>query len=104
MNIRLFIYISILSIFSSSQSMEFIKKKIKQKNIHKDKNTNIITKEFFATQRIYDNKTLPREIIIHIQKYCLLLHNEDLEKSRFAKEWNNFSIPQKFYPLLTLKQ
>jgi len=86
--------------------MEIIKKKIKQRHITKNKHTNIITKEFFTTQRILDNnKTFPQEIIPQIRKYCILLQNKELEDNkRFAEKWNDFSIPLKFYPLLTPQQ
>lgn len=106
MTTRLCIYISILSIFSSSQSMEIIKKKIKQKHITENKHTNIITKEFFTTQRILDNnKTFPKEVITNIRRYCILLKEHDFEKNeQFAKHWNDFSIPVKYYTLLTPKQ
>jgi hypothetical protein len=92
-----------LSIFNPSQSMNILKK-INLINHNDDKNTSIITKEFFTTHRLFAN-TLLNDMVPLIRQYSILLKYKDLETNKpFAKKWDDFSIPIKYYPLLTIKQ
>jgi hypothetical protein len=100
MTYRILIFMSILFINNSSQSMEIIKNKIYKKK-HKP-TFNLYPHEFFFTQKMIETHNLPQEIITQIRQYCLLARHKNF-KNNFTRidKWQDFLIPTKYQYLLS---